>query len=499
MRQGYRFDEVYVVSDLHLGGAAPARQTFRQGKLLADLIDHLAARPAKRSIALVINGDAVDFLAEPEARAFDPEGAVSKLEAIFGYPEFSPVWQALGRFVAKVRRTLVFVLGNHDLELALPWVRRRLVEEIAGGDDRCRGRIELALDGTGFRCQVGGAQVLCLHGNEVDPFNVTDYDQLRRLGRDLQFGREVEPWIPNAGTQLVIDVINEVKHQHAFVDLLKPEAKAVIPILLALRPETVERAGSVLEAAARAARDWTRSKLRLLGDDAASSATPRERPPGRAQLVAELTRQTFRASGRRAAVAEVDQLFKEVEKDLADGAEPIDFVTHDEAGERLGAGRALFDFVRGGKPRQVVREALQSLHRDRSFDARGYDQTYRDLDLLVAPEIDFLVAGHTHLERTLRRAHGPGYYLNSGTWVRLIELLPDMLVSDENFRPIWKALEAGSVRSLDACIQPRLVRDKPAVVSIIENGGGVRGTLNRVRWGASGIVLAPRGEVFERS
>ena len=66
------------------------------------------------------------------------------------------------------------------------------------------------------------AKVVCVHGNEVDSWNVADYERLRRIGRDYQFGVSVEGWTPNAGAQMVIEVMNQIKRDYPFVDLLKP-------------------------------------------------------------------------------------------------------------------------------------------------------------------------------------------------------------------------------------------------------------------------------------
>ena len=487
MEAPFRFDEVHVISDLHLGGEKPSRQIFNQGKLLAGFIDSLAARPAERSIALVVNGDTVDFLAEPCARYFDVESALAKLEDIFGYRQFRPVWKALQRFVATEKRTLVLNLGNHDLELALPAVRRRLVEEISQGDDSRRGRIELAFDGTGFLCGVGGARVLCLHGNEVDTWNVTDFETLRQLGRDLQLGRRIDTWTPNAGSKLVVDVMNEVKRGYPFVDLLKPETRAVVPTLLALEPEMESKATSALslaEVAARLAYDWTRRKTGFLS----AGQPPAE---GDRQILAR------EALNPEDDEADVDQMLAEIENHLKQpGAAAMDFVTTEEQERTLGMAGAILDHVRGKKPQKALRKALQPLQQDRSFDAFAVDDTYRALDKLVSPDVDFLVAGHTHLERALRRAVGPGFYFNSGTWVRLIELRPDDLESDANFEPIWNALKAGSMQALDKARKPKIVQLKPAAVSIELMGGRVRGSLNRVKKAGARIDLDPVREPF---
>ena len=76
-----QFDELYVVSDLHLGGES-GHQIFNSGAELARLIDFLRTRNPNKKLALLINGDFVDFLAEPNAKHFDPAGAIAKLNRI---------------------------------------------------------------------------------------------------------------------------------------------------------------------------------------------------------------------------------------------------------------------------------------------------------------------------------------------------------------------------------------------------------------------------------
>jgi len=211
-----QFDELYVISDLHLGGL-PGFQIFNSGAELQRLINYLRAFPLEKTIALLINGDFVDFLAERPSRHFDLVDAVVKLDRIVQDPAFAPVWKALQKFAGTANRCLIINLGNHDLELALPWVRAHLLKVLSDGNEAARGRIILAFDGTGFLCQVGNAEVLCVHGNEVDNWNVADYETIRRIGRDIVQGRPVESWIPNAGSQLVIEVMNDLKRHYPFI------------------------------------------------------------------------------------------------------------------------------------------------------------------------------------------------------------------------------------------------------------------------------------------
>src|SRR5438046_1958696 len=134
------FDELHVVSDLHLGGQ-PGFQIFGSGAELAWLIADLRQRPPAQRVGLIINGDFVDFLAQAPALPFDPEGASDKLATIAREPAFAPVFSELQRFTATSNRRLIINLGNHDLEFVLPWVREALIGMLAGNDPAARGRV----------------------------------------------------------------------------------------------------------------------------------------------------------------------------------------------------------------------------------------------------------------------------------------------------------------------------------------------------------------------
>lgn len=129
--------QVYVISDLHLGGHLdPTNATgrgfriFTHGKELAAFINALANKPASGpDIELVINGDVVDFLAEKDP---DSEGwsalklgphAPEVLNNIVGRE--AAVFEALTALLRAEHR-LTLLLGNHDVELSFPEVRARL-------------------------------------------------------------------------------------------------------------------------------------------------------------------------------------------------------------------------------------------------------------------------------------------------------------------------------------------------------------------------------------
>jgi len=449
------FAELYSISDLHMGGRDDG-QIFDSGKMLAGFVESLTQDD--RDIALVINGDFVDFLAEPGAKAFDPNGAIDGLDRISSDPSFAPAWAALRKFVRTKGRHLVITLGNHDLELALPWVGFRLRENLAEGDDAARGRITLAFDGAGFLCRVGNAKVLCVHGNEVDDWNVTDHEAIRRLGRDFQQGRSIESWIPNAGTRLVVGIMNEIKRDYPFVDLLKPEVAAVVPVLMAIAPEKRDRIARAVPVLYRLAGDKIRRAAGLLGDPdfGVTDAAEEHERPRRQRIIAE-------------------SVMSATEERLQRRVEPISLVPLAEREEKLGLRRAAWNWIRDPDLRKWLRVALDGLQTDRSFEWAQEDDAFRRLDEMIGADIDFILAGHTHLERALKRRKGKGFYLNSGTWVRLIRLQSQMLADQTEFNKVYAAMAAGSMAALDAC--PYLVLRRHTVVAVRPNGPGTRGEL----------------------
>jgi len=188
-----QFEELYAVSDIHMGGE-PGFQIFNRGKRLGAFIRYVAAQRPDGDVVLVLNGDVIDSLAEPIRGyvALDAEEAVRMMTRIADDPAFAPVWEALAVFVTLPRRHLVIVVGNHDIELALPiveeWIRRRLAEDDSGA----QSRITFATHGSGFACRVGVARVFCTHGNEVDDWNPVDYNLLGQLANAINGGRAVD-------------------------------------------------------------------------------------------------------------------------------------------------------------------------------------------------------------------------------------------------------------------------------------------------------------------
>lgn len=498
-----QYDAVHVISDIHLGGS-PGFQIFNQQKALAWLINHLAAEPDNRKTALVLNGDIVDFLAEPappneKTCYFRPNHAAKDLTRIMNDPEFTEVFQALSTYTRSENRTLVIVLGNHDVELALPDVRALLAERLCEGSDAARGRLIFAMDGTGFACRVGEKNVLCIHGNETDAWNPVDYRALNRIRAEKKRRTPLTPWTPNAGTKMVIDVMNGLKKKYRWVDLLKPETETIPALLMAMDDHAVtwSRLKSLFGVAADFMRDKHRDPDSFLGlqgelpgqEASEDTAFQRVMASSYPSLVNTPTTGT----------TDMDSLLHEMDAHLARGTSPASLASSPEQADFLGAWGAVWDKIRGRSPEENMREALQGwLKDDPTFNPKTEDDTCRSVRELVGPEVDVVVAGHTHLHKAINSGTGPAYF-NSGSWIRLMQLTPDLL-EKEPFKKVWAILEKGDMKSLDnATVNGRpLIRHVRSVVSIEkEDGGEVSGALTTVEEtdGAYSLCPVPDGRL----
>ena len=196
---------------------------------LTDFVNSLAAQDAK--VELVINGDMVDFLAEQAFAPFtaDPAKAGAKLQAIAGRDK--PFFDALANLLNRDHR-LTILLGNHDTELAMPPVRRKL-REILGV--QVHHDYELISNGEAYADRRGADRAW-------QSLRFLEHGQLQRLRSIASLMSRDQPlpammqFDPPAGSKMVAWVINLIKQDYKFVDLLKPETDMAIPIVLALEP-----------------------------------------------------------------------------------------------------------------------------------------------------------------------------------------------------------------------------------------------------------------------
>lgn len=447
--------EVFVISDLHLGGRpgqAAGERGFRintHGAELAAFVCGVAARasrPAAGGTELVLNGDIVDFLAiEGEApdrwRPFIADADVA-------LAAFEQVRAQEGDFFAALRALLgaggdlTLLLGNHDLELSFPKVRAALTDaiEVPRG-----GRLRFITDGEAHA--VG--DVLIEHGNRYDGFNVIEHDLLRRCRSAMsrrQKIKETARFLPPPGSLLVAEVMNPIKERYAFVDLLKPETEAVLPLLLALEPSLASDVGRL----------WRLWQLRR----EANRQAPREAgwPAGAGQIGATGTAAPAAGAGVGAAWG-VDPLRELLQTRMSSAAlERLLSLTQSAAveassgAERIGmldtvewAG-SLLRLPKRDRPwvdrQRILLDALRTLQNDRSFDLGHEEGVYFDAATSLCRDGKFAVVifGHTHLAKSVRFDNGRFHYLNTGTWADLMQLPPALFDARDDVA--MSALEA---------------------------------------------------------
>lgn len=431
---------VFVISDLHLGGVYPTppvvgARGFRICTHAADVavfIKRLAAEPSSPPLELVINGDLVDFLAEVDGSGgwspftADPTAAVRKFKAIAGRDQV--VFDALREFLARGHR-LVLTLGNHDLELCFPAVRRALRELIGatGAAD-----FEFLHDGEAYLA----GDALIEHGNRYDAWNMVDYDGLRHL-RSLQSRGQPVPesqeFHPPAGSFMVADVINPIKTSYAFIDLLKPETGATVPLVLALEPGyrallakaakfKIQGREHHLAGAAMPAFGGDISSQGGSGDFGGDISSGGSAPGQGDALDQELQAVLGPESGTfKTGLNQLGTGAGQIGSDISSGV-----VDRGLSMLRLLTAKAHSDYQ---SRLPLLLTAFQPLLKDASFDpavetAPEYLNAARDL---AQHGIRHVVFGHTHMPKRIPLPSG-GFYLNSGTWADVLQF-PSEIIS----------------------------------------------------------------------
>jgi UDP-2,3-diacylglucosamine pyrophosphatase LpxH len=473
------FDLAYVISDLHLGGGDFSVQMFASAPQFAAFIDHVLAALAqmrkKRKqarVLLVINGDFVDFLAEPGATIFNLDRSAVMVGELFARAPFDAVLQSLQEFIKAEGTHLVITLGNHDVELALPDTGRALVQLLTDNISDLEGKVELCFDGWGYRFEVAGRRALCLHGNEADEYNFTRYDELDRIIQDLHlFGHSSfgATWRPSAGSWFVINAVNPVKKNYPFVDILKPETSVMPTVLAVLDPTKVAYV-----------RELDSMRREAKRNDAA-------RPASQRRMLSATAAELAIASvpfGRSAPGLSEAAIMERAEHALADGR--IDELIHLPVdGEMLGwvsdtlrwvedRALALKDqasavISAGAQELQIqgLRTLLPPMLSDEPNDVGALSDADLAINRGVRAGYDVIFAGHTHMRRIAQRPGTTGLYVNTGTWAGLMGLSRSEVAAPA-FLQTYQALRSGSRQAL---FDAKLVRQECTIARVsVEDG-----------------------------
>lgn len=472
------YDEVHVISDIHMGGL-PGFQILRETKRLAGYIGWVAGQSPQGQVALVLNGDVFDTLAENSSDYVAANDAVQVVSRIMNDPSFSCVWEAFAKYVSFEKRSLIFTIGNHDIEMAFPNVQRLIQWRLAGDDPVKRARIQFSTTGAGFTAIVGNAKVYCTHGNEVDAWNFNRYEDLARVSRRINAGRTLaqNEWTPNAGTRMVKEVMNEIKKTYKWIDLLQPETKAAVSTLAVIDPAQASKIGDLLSIVG----DKVKGSMQI---DQRLSADGFQEPPKTASQAATLDQllgPNVKEGLNQINPSNVDDMLLAAERQLGQPGAKID-----QADGSLGTGQLIVDRITGwitgvGKDEALRRALKDWLSGDQTFDIENRDDTFNEVTKVVGSNLDFIITGHTHLERAIALG-GNRFYFNSGTWIRLLRFTEAMLKDLDSFKPVYKLLidQNGGMAAIDEGYvnakgeRVPFVMDQTTAVSIkVENGKAV--------------------------
>jgi len=391
----------FVISDLHLGGAPaqdgkPSLQMCSpEGRArLAEFIAYVASESkSDRDVHLVLNGDIVDFLAEEKFEAFtdSDESATMKLANIMR--STSNVWAGLQRLV-EADAKLTLLLGNHDIELSLPGPRRMLLDYLGPG------RVEFIYDNQAY---VEGP-VLIEHGNRYDSWNVISHDKLREVRSAISRGEHPPLFESPAGTRLVVTIMNGIKAKFPFVDLLKPEDAALLPLLAVLDPASFGEAKQAIA------------------------------------LWRQQSHVEFDEQGAPVDVQNIASATSNKEEELIDLANELytDQLGDISAVDDLKNLFELWQLARSAKDKGKQLQRLYAALRARAestwqtFDVnRENEQFIKPAQAAAARGFKAIVFGHTHLVKRVPLGEEGAIYLNSGTWADLMQVPKQVLEGKE--------------------------------------------------------------------
>jgi UDP-2,3-diacylglucosamine pyrophosphatase LpxH len=419
--------EVYIISDLHLGGIDDFRM-MRNPKKLAEFIDFLSSK-TETPKELVIAGDFVDFLAEKTENSVAPWqalirqslAAVNALNRIAHSNDFRCVFSALKNFI-KIHKSLTILLGNHDIELSYPAVRKEL-EKILG-----------VKEGHGFRFIYDGeayiiGNAIIEHGNRYDRWNQVAYDELRQL-RTLQSRRQDSNkniFNPPAGSRLVAEVMNPLKERYSFIDLLKPENEAVLPILLSLltKRDSFTKIAEIIKTLAPAINQGVDK------NSIPSSLT-----------YASASNDVTKETSIQSQLEKINQWDKKKAEGFLyslndEKKQPTSYLTNASASVGFTSLISLA-IEKKDKKAEVLKHALEALRHDNTFNTsyEPKDSEYLKASRsLVNNNFKYVIFGHTHhakkIEFNEEDGGDSGVYFNTGTWADLMKVPKDIWAENQ--------------------------------------------------------------------
>jgi UDP-2,3-diacylglucosamine pyrophosphatase LpxH len=392
-------EDLFILSDLHLA-AERDKGLFQSDLELAACLRWIFTDT--RDSVTVLAGDILDFLVLADGNTNVDLARLGEhtQEIIDHHPE---VFTALAELAASPRHQLVIMGGNHDAELAFPPVQEAIERRLGVGFlDR---PVRWLVHGEALRVRVGDAVTLVEHGNVLDPWNRINHATLQSAcslsSRNLADAGDYQPPL---GSRLVLEVVSRLRGSYQWVDCLKPETEAVLPLLwhFASRQQQKLIFGLAEEYLSMKAFEVVkkhgnaRNPERLYKGDKEVEDTPRDRD------------------------------FKE----WLDGVYPQ---LNGQQRLTLGADK---------KQDKLIRRLRLVSARDTFFEPDAPDESANYLRPVYEGGADLVVHGHTHSAKLC--ALEGGLYINTGTWGQLLRL-PPSYENDESWESFLDLLRKNDV------------------------------------------------------
>lgn len=364
----WRTQDVIVISDLHLSSEEPGQGLSGDDAALEQFLLWIGAQT--KNCVVVLNGDILDFLFAESNPGFDADKLGTETDAIL--KRHDTIFKALARLACSPSHSLVVLSGNHDPELIFPGVRQKI--EAALSVNGHRPHVTWLVYGEALLLEIGDAKALIEHGDRLDSWNEIDRDKLNSAASLGTRGLiNYHDYAPPLGSRLVSEHLVRLRKEFPWVELLKPEREAMLPLLRFSTSLTqkAEHAGALnLFFHAEAKSKLTR--LRQKHDPAAK--------------------------------------FRKAEGD-----------EFSIGGKIKNMAQAILDAHGEVKLAQLVKDLQKASKNDSFFKEDVADGDYQsDQEFLLRNGANLLIHGHTHSAKAYRV--GDGMYFNSGTWARMLKL-----------------------------------------------------------------------------
>jgi UDP-2,3-diacylglucosamine pyrophosphatase LpxH len=219
-----------VVSDFHIGtgipkGALNPFEDFYRDDRFAELLAYYDSKIGDESeIELILNGDIFDLLKVKTDRgwpkAITAEIATEKLrQCLEGHPKFV---LALRQFLSKTHRRVVYLPGNHDMDMWFDLPQELFRRYVAPG--QAAERVRFITSGDTYYLPEG---IQIRHGHQFERIHRFDYAKITRKGPDNNEILDL-PW----GSLWVLDVVTPAKKIRSHIDRIQPFRLFILASLL---------------------------------------------------------------------------------------------------------------------------------------------------------------------------------------------------------------------------------------------------------------------------